>query len=112
MTEITLKFRTKTWKLAKNPYGFSLQKQYTTEKNEIAWHILGYFSEPKYIVHRLVKEHFISCSDGRELLSSVKNTCDELGQAINIALKALEPIKAKTSKQTSTPTKGQEQNAP
>ena len=81
MNEIVFKYRTKTWKMHKDPYCFVLSK--LSGDN---WGVVGYYSSPKYIVQRLVKENFITTKDGKEFLSSLNAVMDDLGTAINNAL--------------------------
>lgn len=81
MNEIVFKYRTKIWKLHKDPHCFVLSNKVKDE-----WNIVGYYSSPKYIVQRLVKENFITAKDGKEFLSSLNAVMDDLGTVINKAL--------------------------
>lgn len=83
MKEIVFKFRKKTWKLVKESHGFSLQSSKAVAGE---WQVEGYFSDISSIIVRLVKEHFISTSDGKELLVSFNTTCKELTKVLNKAI--------------------------
>lgn len=84
--ETIFKYRKKTWKLVKEPHGFSLQCLYRTLEGTDAYNIIGYYSNIESIVMRLVKEHFVSTKDGKEMLKTINNTCSSLSEAIKASL--------------------------
>lgn len=79
-------YRKKTWKLVKEPHGFSLQTMYKTLEGEEAYNIVGYYSDVESIVMRLVKEHFVTPADGRGMLESINDTLTTLSDAIKGSL--------------------------
>ena len=84
---ITFKFRNKEYRVERDPHQFILSQKYVTEKGEITYHNLGYYSDAKYLIKKLLSLHLISAKDSTEILSLMKTICDQLGNVLNRAIK-------------------------
>ena len=85
MTDFT--FKKKKYRIERDSHQLILSeltgKEYVVE---------GYYSDPYYVIKKLISLHAFSLKDGKEMLAKVHSTCNDLSKVLNKAIKRPEPL--------------------
>lgn len=84
----TFKFRKKEYEVTRDSRQFILSRKQTTSDGLLAYSPIGYYKDPFFLIQKLASLHLVKPSDAKELTTSLRKLCKDLGNVINKAVKA------------------------